>query len=241
MVTFEEVITKQRLKDFSYVPLELATRYAAADAHQTFSLVPLLEAQLEKNEQKDSFNTLEMPLSELLYQMERTGILIDPAVLDDLDAKIQLAINAVEQKIHALLPAEQVEGLNLNSPRQLEELLFNVLKLPPMKKTTQKTGYSTDQEVLQELAKLHPIPGLIVTYRELYKIKSTYLEALREAMDPRTKKIHTSFSQTITATGRLASSDPNLQNIPVNDEWPVRSAFKAEENHCLISADYSRG
>lgn len=241
MVTFEEVVTKQRLKDFSYVPLELATQYAAADAHQTFSLVPILEAQLEKNEQKNSFYQLEMPLSELLYQMERAGILIDPTVLDDLDTKIQQAINAVEQKIHALLPeGYNAQGLNLNSPKQLEDLLFNVLKLPPIKKTAQKTGYSTDQEVLQELAKLHPIAGLIVTYRELYKIKSTYLEALREAMDPKTKKIHTSFSQTITATGRLSSFDPNLQNIPVSDEWPVRSAFKAAENYALISADYSQ-
>jgi len=241
MVTFEEVVTRQKLKDFSYVPLELATQYAAADAHQTFSLVPLLEAQLEKHEQKESFYSLEMPLSELLYQMERAGILIDPGVLHDLTTKIQQAINAVEQKIHALLPeGYSAQGLNLNSPRQLEELLFTALKLPPVKKTAQKTGYSTDQEVLQELAKLHPIAGLIVTYRELYKIKSTYLEALLAAMDPRTKKIHTSFSQTVTATGRLASSDPNLQNIPVNNEWPVRSAFKAAENHCLISADYSQ-
>lgn len=241
MVKFEDVVTKQKLKDFSYVPLELATQYAAADAHQTFSLVPILEAELEKHEQTNSFYTLEMPLSELLYQMERIGILIDPTVLHDLDTKIQAALNAVEQKIHALLPADyNALGLNLNSPKQLEDLLFTVLKLPPVKKTAQKTGYSTDQEVLQELAKLHPIAGLIVTYRELYKIKSTYLDALREAMDPRTKKIHTSFSQTVTATGRLASSDPNLQNIPVNAEWPVRSAFKAAPDTMLVSADYSQ-
>lgn len=243
MTTYEEVVTKKKLKDFSYVPLESATQYAAADAHQTRVLVDVLTEQLKLNHQEELFLTLEMPLVDVLYKMQREGIAVDRAVFDELDERVMQAIRETEAKIYMLLPAGTATGLNLNSPRQLEDLLFNVLKLTPIKKTTGKTGYSTDQEVLQELAKGgHPVPALLVRYRELYKIKSTYIDALKTYINPETHKIYTSFRQTATATGRLASSDPNLQNIPTgaSGEFSVRSAFKAQPDHVFLSADYSQ-
>lgn len=240
MLTYAEVVTKQNLKNFTEVPIEKATEYAAADAHQTFALVKLLEQELEKNDQLNLFYNIEMPLLEILYKMEKEGVLIDFEILEKLDQQVIEEIKNVEQKIKILLPDDLGFEINLNSPRQLEELLFHRLKLPPIKKTTQKTGYSTDQEVLLQLAKLHPIPALIVKYRELFKIKSTYIDALKVVADPETKKIHTSFSQTNVSTGRLSSSEPNLQNIPVGNKLQIRSAFKAFPKNMFLSADYSQ-
>ena len=242
MLTFEEVVTKQRLKNFSEVPLDRATIYAAADAHQTMALVALLQAELEKNEQNPLFYDIEVPLINVLYKMEKQGITIDVHVLDQLESQVASDLKTLEAQIQTLLP-EGWSAINLNSPRQLEELLFTVLKLTPLKKTTQKTGYSTDHTVLSELAKVHPIPALILKHRELYKIKSTYLDALKAYINPYTGKIHTSFSQTSTATGRLASYEPNLQNIPTGvaaGSFPIRSAFKPQEEHVFMSADYSQ-
>jgi DNA polymerase I len=238
MLFWNDVVKKNKYPDFSYVPLSLATQYAAADAHQTLKLQKVFEKEIEHNSMTDLFHKLEMPLMLVLYQMEKIGIFVDTDLLDTLNASITKEINSLHLLIIDLL-GENFTNLNLNSPKQLEEVLFNHLKLPTAKKTTQRTGYSTDQEVLKELAALHPIPGLIIRYRELFKLKSTYLEGLKEAVNAFTGRVHTTFSQTAVATGRLASSDPNLQNIPV-DKYHIRAAFKAPKNYLFLSADYSQ-
>ena len=136
-----------------------------------------------------------------------------------------------------------IDELNLNSPKQVEQLLFVKLQLPPQKKSAKGTGYSTDQEVLQALSPLHPVPGLISKYREFAKLKSTYIDALPEYINPHTNRIHTTFSQTQVATGRLSSSDPNLQNIPTDSQGygiEIRAAFVPQEGHLFLSADYSQ-
>lgn len=242
MLTFDEVVTKQKLKNFAEVPIDKATQYAGADAHQTLALKTLLQKELDRQEQNSLFYGIEMPLINVLYKMEKEGVIVDTAVLDRLSVEANAALQKIEAEIHAVLP-DGCANVNLNAPRQLEDLLFNVLKLSPLKKTTHKTGYSTDHEVLSELAKVHPVPALILKYREVYKVKSTYLDALKTAINPQTGRIHTSYSQTGTATGRLASSDPNLQNIPTGTaagSLPIRSAFKAPEGHHFLSADYSQ-
>jgi DNA polymerase-1 len=242
MLTYEEVVTKNKFKDFSEVPLELATSYAGADAHQTLALVGILADQLQRDNQVQLFYDIEMPLLNVLHEMEEEGIDIDLSTLNDLACRVNVLLKEIEAQIHQLLP-EGWSDLNLNSPRQLGELLFNVLMLPPLKKTSGKTGYSTDASVLVELAKIHPVPALILKYRELFKVKSTYIDALKDCVNPETGRIHTSFSQTSTATGRLSSLDPNLQNIPTSTlvgSLGIRAAFKAPSGYCYISADYSQ-
>ncbi len=168
MLTYADVVTKNKFKDFSQVPLELATQYAAADAHQTLALVDILAKKLEENNQLQLFHDIEMPLIDLLIEMEQEGIAVSVEVLVRMSERVNHLLKELEARIHLLLP-EGWEGLNLNSPRQLGELLFNVLMLPPIKKTVGKTGYSTDADVLAELGKMHPVPALIAKYRELYK------------------------------------------------------------------------
>ncbi len=242
MLSFQDVVIKNHLKDFSYVPVDIAVKYAAADAHQTLTLVPILQEKLKEQDQESLFKSIEMPLIKVLVNMESEGMPIDKGTLQSLTSHADHALEAIEKDIHTLLPSGWQE-LNLNSPRQLEELLFTVLCLKPIKKTTNKTGYSTDADVLMQLAKEHPVPALILKYRELFKVKSTYLEGLKATINPYTHRIHTSFSQTSTATGRLASSEPNLQNVPtgtVSGSIAVRSAFKAPEGRAFLSADYSQ-
>lgn len=242
MLSFAEVVKNNKYKDFSYVPLELATKYAAADAHQTFRLKAILERELKNEHLLQLFDEIEMPISEILVQMELSGILLDVHFLEQLATRVNHDLEVIEQKIAAIV-GESYSTLNLNSPRQVEQLLFTQLQLPPKKKSAKGTGYSTDQEVLQELAKIHPVPGLIMKHRELSKLKSTYIDALPTYVNSRTGRIHTSFNQTTTATGRLASSDPNLQNIPTDTTGygiEIRAAFKPEPGHVFISADYSQ-
>lgn len=242
MLTFQDVVTKNHLKDFSQVPIDLAVNYAAADAHQTLALVPILQEKLKEQGQEELFKSIELPLIKVLVNMQEEGMPIDENRLQSLTSYAQSALESIQKDIHTMLPPGWQE-LNLNSPRQLEELLFTVLCLKPIKKTTNKTGYSTDHDVLTQLAKDHPIPALILKYRELFKIKSTYLEGLKATINPHTHRIHTSFSQTSTATGRLASSEPNLQNVPTGTATgsiTVRSAFKAPEERAFLSADYSQ-
>jgi len=241
MLFFQDVVQKNGYKSFAEVPIELAKSYAAADAHQTFRLVDILKAELKKYNQETLFYNLEMPLVHILYRMEREGIFLDAAVLKTMDAEVSRQLDELQAMIVNLIGPE-VGAINLNSPKQLEELLFVKLGLTPIRKTTQKTGYSTDYEVLQELAKVHIIPQLIIKYRELFKLKSTYIDALPGYINKYTERIHTSFSQTKAATGRLASFDPNLQNIPLSSATTlqVRSAFKPPVDHAFISADYSQ-
>lgn len=241
MVSYDELMKTGSYKRFADVPLDKATEYGAGDAHQTLQLVPILEQKLKEQHQWNLYTTIELPVNRVLFEMEKEGIICDPEVLKEIDKHVSRDLKTIRNKIVAFL-GEKYEDVNLSSPKQIEEILFHKLKLTPVKKTSKKTGFSTDQEVLNELAKEHPIPGLLLQYRELSKLKSTYIDALPTYINPSTGRIHTSFSQTGTATGRLASSEPNLQNIPIDidREHSIRSAFKAPRGEQFISADYSQ-
>ena len=240
MLSFEEVVKARKLPNFPFVDLMLATLYSANDAYQTLRLKKLFEKELKKEGMDKLFYDIEMPMLHVLYRMEKAGISVNQDVLMHLDLKIGEALTKIEAEIIALLPEGQ-KKINLNSPRQIEQLLFYELDLPPQKKSSKRTGYSTDHEVLAALSKLHPVPALILKYRELFKLKSTYIEALPSYINPSDKKIHTTFSQTRVATGRLSSHDPNLQNVPVSGPGlAIRSAFEPEPGHEFISEDYSQ-
>jgi DNA polymerase-1 len=182
------------------------------------------------------YETLEVPLVPVLADMERAGIRVDPERLAQLAKELDTQLEALLREIHALAG----EAVNPNSPKQLATVLFEKLKLPPVKRT--KTGYSTDVDVLEELALGHPLPGKILEYRQLAKLKGTYADALPALVHPRTGRIHTSFNQLVAATGRLSSSNPNLQNIPVRNELGrrIRQAFVPEEGWRFVAADYSQ-
>lgn len=244
MLNFQEMVKHNNYKDFSHVPLEVATLYAAADARQTFKLVTVLQAELDKEpELKKLYETIEHPLIHVLYSMEKEGIYLDAAMLATLDGQVVAALDILETEIKKYVPVEH-GAINLNSPKQIEQLLFVDLQLPPQKKSAKGSRYSTDQEVLAALAEMHPVPALIIKYRELAKLKSTYIDALPTYINPKTGRIHTNFSQTNVATGRLASSEPNMQNIPAGGSSgygiQIRAAFKPKQEHVFISADYSQ-
>ncbi|MCK4500052.1 hypothetical protein KAU11_06105, partial [Candidatus Babeliales bacterium] len=192
------------------------------------------------------FYDVEVPLCRILFEMESYGILLDPNVLKKLDVSVKGKVERIEAKIRAAIKGfakKDFAEINLNSPKQIKELLFTVLKLPDIgKKRGRGSAGSTGREILLELSKIHPIPGLIVRYRELTKLRSTYLQPLPDAICEQTGRVHTSYSQVRVATGRLSSSEPNLQNIPVfsDDKGGVRSAFIADRGSVLISADYSQ-
>ncbi len=240
MLTYEEVVKGHKYQDFSYVPLEMATLYSGADSLQTFKLVRVIEdAFVQEPKIKALYYDIEHPLIDLLYTMEKTGVFLDVPLLHALDTQVTAEIVKIEKQIAAIAGKETI---NLNSPAQVEQLLFYTLQLPPQRKS--KTGkFSTDYEVLKVLAALHPIPALIITFREMAKLKSTYIDALPYFVNKKTGHVHTTFSQTAAATGRLASSNPNLQNIPADVSGygiEVRAAFKAEGDNLFISADYSQ-
>lgn len=235
MLSYSDVVTKNGYSNFTQVPLDLATRYAASDAHQTWALVDILEKELREHQQETLYRAIEFPIIELLTKMERDGIYCDATVLADLDKTVSVDIVRIREHIIDLI-GEHHAKINLNSPKQLAVLLFDELKLTPVKKTGKKESYSTDQEVLQELAKDHPVPALIVKYREFFKLKSTYIDALPGFINDTTGRIHTTFSQIAAATGRLASYDPNMQNIPP----VIRTAFKPAPGYSFLSADYSQ-
>ncbi len=220
---------------FDEVPIAEATAYAAEDADVALRLCRHLHAKITAA-QLTVYDELEIPLLPVLAEMERTGIRLDLTALRRLAAELEQRLAQVERRAHAMIG----EPLNLASPRQLAALFFERLKYQPVKKT--KTGYSTDQEVLETLAREHELPGVILEHRLLAKLKSTYTDALVRMVHPLTGRVHTSFNQTGTATGRLSSSDPNLQNIPVRTEdgRRIRAAFVPEPGWVLVSADYSQ-
>lgn len=238
MLSFQEVVKDNKYNDFSYVPLQLATEYAAADAHQTFKLKTAVQESLKTEKMLSIYEQLDGPLIQVLFKMEVEGIHLDTQLLSELDKKVIVELKKIEQSIIDVVG--QDKKINLNSPKQVEQLLFVELGLPPKRKSA-KGSYSTDQSVLEELSLLHPVPGLILKYRELFKLKSTYIDALPTYINPKTGNIHTTFNQTATATGRLASYDPNLQNIPVSGYGvAVREAFKPQQGYLFLSADYSQ-
>jgi DNA polymerase-1 len=239
MISYEDVIKQTGSTDFANVPIDLATNYAAADAHQTLQVYFVLEQELIKHNVDKLFYTLEMPINDILVAMQIEGILCDKKVLEDLDLLVSRDIDKIAAQIHAFTS----EPINLNSPKQVKELLFEKLNLPPQKKNAKSKELSTDAQVLEKLSEIHPVPKLLLEYRELFKLKSTYIESLPTFINPHTGKIHTSFNQTLVATGRLSSSNPNLQNIPTGNlgyNTDIRSAFYAPAEHLFLAADYSQ-
>lgn len=222
--------------DFARVPLEAALRYAAEDADITFRLYTVLDRLIERRGVRELFETVEMPLLPILATMELEGIGLDAFALEEYSEELTDRIGRIEGEIHELVG----RTFNIGSTKQLQEVLFTERKLQPVKKT--KTGYSTDNSVLQELAREDPVPEKVLRYRMLTKLRSTYVDALPRLVSPRTGRIHTSFNQTGTATGRLSSTDPNLQNIPIREEEGrrIRNAFIPREGHIFVSADYSQ-
>ncbi len=221
------------------------TQYACADVEATYRLVDVLRPQLEAQNQMRLFSEIELPLIDVLIDMERAGIAIDVPYLQRLSTELDSQLRTLERRIYDLAG----RPFNINSPQQLSTILFEELRLPRGKRT--KTGYSVSQEVLENLREAHPIVDAILEYRQLLKLKSTYVDALPRQVHPETGRVHTIFHQTVAATGRLSSSDPNLQNIPVRGELglAVRRAFVADnrpgyriadEPILLLSADYSQ-
>ena len=241
MLRYSDIVKKGSYPDFSYVPISLATTYAAADALQTFRLFKLFKGKLAEHKLEQLYYDIELPVSSVLCDMEKCGIGIDTGIIEQLNKRVSQELETIIGKINAYIDKPDYT-LNLNSPKQIEELLFNILRLPPQKKSNKKTGYSTDQEVLQTLAKINPVPAMILQYRSLQKLKSGYLDALPTYINPKTQKIHTTFSQTTAATGRLSSYEPNLQNIPLSSVYgrEIRSAFIPDSGYQFISADYSQ-
>ena len=225
---------------FAAVPIEQAALYCGMDVHVTWRLTPLLRAQLEElgPQLPQLLDQVELPLEPVLAQMEATGIRIDTDYLGELSKELRQTLERLEAD------AKQAAGtdFNLASPKQLGELLFDRLGLDRKKSRKTKTGWSTDATVLEKLEEAHPVVPLVLEHRTLSKLKSTYVDALPALMEPETGRVHTDFNQAVTATGRLSSSNPNLQNIPVRTEFSrrIRKAFLPEAGWTLISADYSQ-
>jgi DNA polymerase-1 len=221
---------------FSAVEVEKATRYAAEDADITWRLAKKLLSDLPGSDPEKLFNDIEMPLVDVLTRMEWRGIRIDANFLGKLSRQMGQKLKKLESVIYDLAGGP----FNINSPKQLGEILFEKLGLPKGKKT--KTGWSTNVNILTTLAEDHEIATRILNYRSISKLKNTYTDALPKLLNPKTGRLHTSFNQAVTATGRLSSSDPNLQNIPIRtaEGRRIREAFIPEEGWILLSADYSQ-
>lgn len=237
LLTYEEVTGKGKKQiGFEEVPIDIATKYSCEDSDITLRLKEILLPLIEEKGLKTLFYDVEMPLVEVLAEIEMNGFKIDKELFKEMSKDVEGQLNSIIGRIYFLAG----ERFNINSPKQLSEILFDRLGLKPTKRT--KTGYSTNVEVLQELSFQHELPKEILEYRNLFKIKSTYLDTLPELVNPETGRIHTSLNQTVTATGRLSSSEPNLQNIPIRGDLGkrIREAFIAEEGNLLLSADYSQ-
>ena len=236
-IPISEVIGKGRNQTtMDLVPVETVAPYAAEDAEVTLRLADVLAERLEQDGLADLFTLLEMPLMPVLADMEATGIRVDPEVLKRMEAELSKEADV----LHDRIVAAAGRPFNPDSPKQLAEVLFTDMGLPIIK--SKKTGPSTDESVLSELAIEHELPAMVLEYRKLTKLIGTYLKSLGECIHPSTRRVHTSFHQAGTITGRLSSSDPNLQNIPIRTEQGrrIRSAFVADEGCVLLSADYSQ-
>ncbi|OQA62377.1 MAG: DNA polymerase I [bacterium ADurb.Bin270] len=236
MIRYEDVVGKGKSEIcFSRVPIDSARDYACEDADVALRLFHIFRKEI-KEKCRDLFNKIEMPLIDPLVDMQIAGVKVDSGKLARIGADFANKLGSLEKKIFELAGEE----FNVNSTKQLGVILFEKLSLKGSKKT--KTGYSTSQEILEELSSQHELPGKVLEYRTLSKLKSTYVDALPQLIYKRSGRIHTSFNQARTATGRLSSSDPNLQNIPVRGEEGrrIREAFVAEKGFKLLSADYSQ-
>jgi DNA polymerase-1 len=233
----ELIGTGANQKRMDEVPLPQICHYAAEDADIPWRLTPMLAQRLAANGLTELFQTVEMPLVDVLVEMESNGIRVDVQRLAALSAQFGLQMQSLEGEIFALAG----HPFNIASPKQLQQVLFTELGLPVGKKT--KTGASTDADVLDELARRHPLPAKILEYRQYAKLKGTYVDALPAMVNPRTGRVHASFNQVVAATGRLSCNDPNLQNIPVRNEAgrEIRSAFLPDpDDWLLLAADYSQ-
>jgi len=220
------------------VDLEKMSLYSCEDADCTNRLIPILKKQLKKYNLEKLYYDIELPLIKVLADMEDSGIYLDKDKLETIAKKVNKEINDISKEIYKLADKE----FNINSPKQLQEIIFKELGIPTQNIKKTKTGYSTAFDELEKLKHEHPIILHIQEYRELYKLKTTYIEALPELISPLTNRLHTHFNQTITATGRLSSTNPNLQNIPVRHELgrEIRQAFSAKDNYILLALDYSQ-
>ncbi|KAB2639760.1 MAG: DNA polymerase I [Verrucomicrobia bacterium] len=238
-ISYDDVTGKGASRiSFAQVALEQAGAYAAEDADVTLRVHHALAPQLLAEEKLERlYREVELPVTEVLYRMERNGILIDVFALAKQSDELGRRLMELERQAHELAG----QPFNLASPKQLAEILFNKQQLPVVKKTP-SGGPSTDEEVLTQLALDYPLPKLLLEHRSLAKLKGTYTDKLPRMVNPATGRVHTSFSQAVAVTGRLASSDPNLQNIPIRTEEGrrIRSAFIASSGHTLVSADYSQ-
>ena len=234
-LSYNDVTNKGKL-NFRDVPIDEATKYSGEDASAVLKLKKMFEPEMKQQDLLKLFNEVEIPLIEVLADMEMAGIKIDIPLMGSLSRRLTGELASIEKRIYFIAG----EGFNINSPKQLQEILFEKLGLRTIKKT--KTGFSTDVDVLEQLALEHELPKEIIEYRALSKLKNTYVDALPKIINPGTGRLHTSFNQTITATGRLSSSEPNLQNIPIRGEWGanIRTAFIAEKGCLLLSSDYSQ-
>jgi DNA polymerase-1 len=218
--------------------VEAVTPYACQDADYALEISRILWPKIEAQNLAGLYRDLELPLIGILAEMETVGIKVDGAVLRALSEELSTELARLEKEIYAASGTE----FNINSPSQLADVLFRKLQLTGTKKTKGAGALSTAMDVLEELAPLHPLPRLVLEYRQLAKFRSTYADALFEIIDPDTGRIHTSYNQTVASTGRLSSSDPNLQNIPARGEWGrrFRAAFIPEKGYAFLAADYSQ-
>jgi len=240
MITYDEMVAREggKLETFAEVPVEQAIVYACEDADITLAAYHKLAPMLASAGLDRLLADIEMPLVPVLLKMEETGIRVDRDRLATMSKDLAAELERIEADIYTLAG----ETFNINSSQQLGRILFDKLNLPTQKKTKKKTGYSTDVEVLTALCRHHELPVLVLRHRGLSKLKSTYVDALFDLINPDTDRIHTSFNQTVTATGRLSSSNPNLQNIPIRTEAgkDVRRAFIPKQGWHFVAADYSQ-
>lgn len=237
LTAFNDVVEDPKKENcFAFVEPEKACCYSCEDVYASLLLWEEYRGTLEELEQLDLFYHVETPLLPILADMELAGIGVSDTVLGELEEEFQKELDALEEKIHALAGY----SFNIQSPKQLGVLLFEELQLPHGRKT--KTGYSTDMKVLEKLAPKHEIPAMIMRYRIIAKLQSTYVKKLKKLIDPESGRVHTSFNQTVTATGRLSSSNPNMQNIPIRSEEGnrIRGAFVPADDLLFLSADYSQ-
>ena len=234
-IKYEEVTQKKKI-GFQDVPIDQATQYSGEDSDVTYRLIELLKNKLKEEKRLSLYQDIEMPLVSILVDMEQAGVKVDISFLKQMSKNLEEDMRLLEEEVYKI----SGETFNIQSPKQLGEILFEKLKLPARRKT--KTGFSTDVDVLTELSEHHPLPAHILSYRELSKLKSTYVDQLITLADPKTHRVHTSYNQTIAETGRLSSSDPNLQNIPIRSDLgqKIRRTFIAEKGCELLSSDYSQ-
>ena len=240
LVSYSEIAGSKGAKQLPMqsIGIDKLSNWACQQADATMRLYPILSQSIEKENLSELLNEIELPLTRVLAEIEIAGVRIDVAALNEASETLTARLDGIEAKIHTLVG----ETFNIGSPAQVGEILFDKLKLDPKAKKTKTGQYSTSEEVLEKISHLHPVVNKILEYRQLKKLLSTYLNALPNTINPTTGKIHTTYNQTVTATGRLSSTDPNLQNIPVRDEIgrEIRRAFIADEGHTFLSADYSQ-